>query len=114
MTIQSAIQSSIVDNSGNMPDKNPHVATAYDLLGDIAVTLSIELGRQQLTIHDLMRLDYGRVIDLAAKQDDLLAIHVNGKLFAKGELVRVGSQFGVKIIEIASVEKNDSGTPCND
>jgi flagellar motor switch protein FliN len=114
MASQSAMQSPLVHNSGNMPDKNPHAASAHDLLGDIAVTLSIELGRQQLTIHDLMKLDYGRVIDLAAKQDDLLAIHVNGKLFAKGELVRVGSQFGVKIIEIASVEKNDSGTPCND
>jgi flagellar motor switch protein FliN len=114
MANQSAMQSPLVHNSGNMPDKNPHAATAYDLLGDIAVTLSIELGRQQLTIHDLMKLDYGRVIDLATKQDDLLAIHVNGKPFAKGELVRVGSQFGVKIVEIASVDKNDSGKPCND
>lgn len=73
-----------------------------DLLRDIPVTLDARLGQAEMTVAELMALKSGSVVTLDRSVADHVDLHLNGVLVARGEIVAVGDQFGVRIIEIAS------------
>lgn len=75
------------------------------LLENIAVKLSVEVGRAELTIRDLLRLSEGSVIELDRLAGDPLEVLVNGTTIAKGEVVVVGDRFGIRFAEIIDPEK---------
>lgn len=75
------------------------------LLENIAVKLSVEVGRAELTIRDLLRLSEGSVIELDRLAGDPLDVLVNGTLIAKGEVVMVGERFGIRFGQIIDPEK---------
>lgn len=75
------------------------------LLENIAVRLSVEVGRAELTIRDLLRLSEGSVIELDRLAGDPLDVLVNGTAIAKGEVVVVGERFGIRFAEIIDPEK---------
>lgn len=75
------------------------------LLENIGVTLSVEVGRTQLTIRDLLRLSEGSVLELDRMAGDPLDVLVNGTAIAKGEVVMVGDRFGIRFGQIIDPEK---------
>jgi len=71
-----------------------------DLLDDLPVTFSVELGRTQQTLETAISLGEQSLIELDKQMGDPVDIKLNGKLFARGEVVTVGENFGVRITEI--------------
>ena len=75
------------------------------VLENIAVNLTVEVGRTEITIRDLLRLNEGSVVELDRLAGDPLDIMVNNTKIAKGEVVMVGERFGVRFGEIVDPEK---------
>ncbi|HEY4184715.1 MAG TPA: flagellar motor switch protein FliN [Polyangia bacterium] len=73
-----------------------------DLLLDVPLDLSVELGRARMTIQDLLGLGPGSVIELDKIAGEALDILVNDRLVARGEAVVVNDKFGVRITDIVS------------
>ncbi|MBA3937142.1 MAG: flagellar motor switch protein FliN [Planctomycetes bacterium] len=71
-----------------------------ELVRDIHVSLTVELGRTDMVIQDILELTPGKVIELDRLAGEPLDIVVNGKLLAKGEVVVVDENFGVRITSI--------------
>ncbi|WP_442903215.1 flagellar motor switch protein FliN [Gilliamella sp. wkB308] len=71
-----------------------------NLILDIPVHLSVELGRTKMTIKDLLNLTQGSVIALDGLAGEPLDILINGYLIAQGEIVVVGDNYGVRITDI--------------
>ena len=72
------------------------------LLGDISVNLSMEIGRTNITIAELLSLGKGSVVELQRMADEPLDILVNGTLVAHGEAVVVGERFGIRLTDVIS------------
>lgn len=69
---------------------------------DVPVTLSVEIGRSKVPIRELVSLNQGSVIELDREVSEPLDLLVNGKLMARGEVVVVDGQFGLRLIEVVS------------
>lgn len=75
-----------------------------NLVKDIPVTLSIELGRARMTLKELLELDQGAVVELDRMVDEPLDILVNGTLVAHGEVVVIDDTFGVRLTDVAATD----------
>ena len=73
-----------------------------DLILDIPLTVTVELGRSKMLINDLLQLGQGSVIELTKLAGEPLEVLVNQKLVARGEVVVVNEKFGVKLTDIVS------------
>lgn len=73
-----------------------------DLLLDVPLEITVELGRTRMTIQELIALSPGSVIELDKLAGEPLDIVVNGRLIARGEAVVVNDKFGIRITDIAS------------
>jgi len=73
-----------------------------DLLLDVPLDLSVELGRARMSIQDLLNLSPGSVIELDKIAGEALDILINGRLVARGEAVVVNDKFGIRISDIVS------------
>ncbi|MDX7990812.1 flagellar motor switch protein FliN [Xenorhabdus sp. Reich] len=71
-----------------------------DLIMDIPVKLSVELGRTKMTIKQLLKLSQGSVVSLDGLAGEPLDILINGYLIAQGEVVVVSDKYGVRITDI--------------
>ncbi len=75
---------------------------SLDLILDIPLTVSVELGRSKMLINDLLQLGQGSVIELTKLVGEPLEVLVNQKLVARGEVVVVNEKFGVRLTDIVS------------
>jgi flagellar motor switch protein FliN/FliY len=73
-----------------------------DFILDIPLKVSVELGRTQIIVKDLLQLGQGSVLELDKLAGEPLEILVNGKLVAKGEVVVVNEKFGIRLTDIIS------------
>lgn len=73
----------------------------FDFLKDVDVRLSVELGRADMKLKDVLALTEESVVALDRLTDELLDVSVNGKVIAKGEIVAQGNRFALRIVEIA-------------
>lgn len=73
-----------------------------DMILDIPLHLTVELGRTKLLVKDLLQLNQGAVVELGKLAGDLLDVFVNSKLVARGEAVVVNEKFGVRLVDIIS------------
>lgn len=73
-----------------------------DLLLDIPLEITIELGRTKMLINDLLKLGQGSVIELAKEAGDTLEILANNRLIAKGDVVVVNKKYGIRLTEVIS------------
>ena len=80
------------DNTGSLQD--------IDMIMDIPVKLTVELGRTKMTIKELLRLSQGSVVALDGLAGEPLDILINGYLIAQGEVVVVADKYGVRITDI--------------
>jgi flagellar motor switch protein FliN/FliY len=71
-----------------------------DLLLDVPVGLSVELGSCHLPMRDVLNLNIGSVVQLDKLADAPVELRVNDKLVARGEVVVVENRFGIKITEL--------------
>jgi flagellar motor switch protein FliN len=91
-----------------MADENTNNAEAgangrrLDLLLDVPLDVSVELGRARMSIQDLLNLSPGSVVELDKIAGEALDILINGRLVARGEAVVVNDKFGVRISDIVS------------
>ena len=86
------------------PDPVPGgaVPEQLDLVMDIPVTLSVELGRTKIQIRELLQLAQGSVVDLDRLAGEPMDVLVNGFLIARGEVVLVNDKFGIRLTDIVS------------
>ena len=73
-----------------------------DLLLDIPLEVTVELGRTRLELRELLALASGSVVELGKLAGESLDVLVNGKLVARGECVMVNDKFGVRLTDIVS------------
>jgi flagellar motor switch protein FliN len=73
-----------------------------DMIRDIPVQLSVELGRARITIRELLQLNQGSVVELESLAGEPMDIYVNGYLVAQGEVVVVGEKYGVRLTDIVT------------
>lgn len=73
-----------------------------DLILDIPVSVTVEIGRTKLTIRNLLQLNQGGIVPLDRLAGDPLDVLVNGTLVAHGEVVVVNDKFGVRLTDIVS------------
>ncbi len=84
------------------PGSGPGASSPLDLLGDVSLTVTVELGKVQMTMRDLLALREGSVIELDQIAGGPVDVLVNGKLVARGEVVVVGEELGVRVSAIVS------------
>ena len=73
-----------------------------DVILDIPVTLSMEIGRTEITINDLLQLGQGSVVELERLAGEPMDVMVNGTLIAHGEVVVVDEKFGIRLTDVVS------------
>lgn len=73
-----------------------------DLIMDIPLKVTVELGRTKMVVHDLLALGQGSVIELNKLAGEPMEVLVNDKLVARGEAVVVNEKFGVRLTDIIS------------
>jgi len=85
-----------------MKETNP---SNLDLVLDVPVSLTIELGSCRLPMKEVLQLNIGSVVQLDKQADAPVELSVNGKLIARGEVVVIEDRFGVKITEVIGAAK---------
>ena len=73
----------------------------FDFLKDVDVRLTVELGRTEMKLKDVLALNEESVVLLDRLTDELLDVMVNGTLIARGEIVAENGRFGLRIVELA-------------
>lgn len=77
-------------------------ANDLELIMDIPVNLSVELGRTKVTIKQLLELAQGSVVELDGLAGEPMNVHINGYLIAQGEVVVLDDKYGIRITEIVT------------
>ncbi|MDR7070663.1 flagellar motor switch protein FliN/FliY [Pseudoxanthomonas japonensis] len=78
------------------------VDMSLDVILDVPVTLSLEVGRTRMPIRNLLQLNQGSVVELERGAGEPLDVFVNGTLIAHGEVVVVNDRFGVRLTDVVS------------
>ena len=73
-----------------------------DVVLDIPVTLSMEVGRSRISIRNLLQLNQGSVVELERATGEPLDVYVNGTLVAHGEVVVINEKFGIRLTDVIS------------
>ncbi len=75
-------------------------ANNLDMILDIPVNLTVELGRTKIAIRNLLQLAQGSVVELDGLAGEPMSVLVNGTLVAQGEVVVVNDKFGIRLTDI--------------
>ena len=87
----------------------PEARPNFELLLDIPLEVTVEIGRTRLAIRELLQLGPGSVIELQKLAGETLDVLVNGKPIARGEAVMVSDRFGVRLTDVASPSDRIAG-----
>ena len=82
------------------PGAPPAAPADLDLLADVDLSVTVELGRVRLKVRDLLRLTEGSVVELNRAAGAPVDVLVNGSLVARGEVVVVEDELGVRVTEL--------------
>jgi flagellar motor switch protein FliN/FliY len=112
----SAMAEQAIAESGPVPVLDPQPAQIFpsfgedggkatmmnelDMILDIPIQLSVELGRARITIRNLLQLAHGSVVELDTMAGEPMSVFVNGTLIAQGEVVVVNDKFGIRLTDI--------------
>ncbi len=86
-------------HEGQMKDVN------IDVILDVPVTLSMEVGRTRIPIRNLLQLNQGSVVELERAAGEPLDVYINGTLIAHGEVVVVNEKFGIRLTDVISPQE---------
>ena len=81
---------------------DPNREVNLDVILDVPVTLSMEVGRTRIPIRNLLQLNQGSVVELERAAGEPLDVYVNDTLIAQGEVVVVNDRFGVRLTDVVS------------
>lgn len=84
---------------------------ALQRLGEVSVLLSVELGRTDMALRDVIALREGSVVSLDRLTDELLDITANGQVIAQGEVIAQDGKFALRIVNLANGEENRRSAP---
>ncbi|MCI0668645.1 MAG: flagellar motor switch protein FliN [Methylococcaceae bacterium] len=73
-----------------------------DMILDVPVTISMEIGRTRINIRNLLQLNQGSVVELDRLAGEPMDVLVNGTLIAHGEVVVVNDKFGIRLTDVIS------------
>lgn len=73
-----------------------------EFLYDVPLQVSVEVGRSKILLRDLLKMGEGHIIELDKTAGEPLDIYVNSRLIARGEAVRIGDKFGIKLTDVIS------------
>ena len=76
-----------------------------DLILDVSLNLTLEVGRTRINVRDLLGLSQGSVVELDKLAGEPLDVLVNGTLIAHGEVVVVNEKFGIRLLDVVSPTK---------
>jgi len=82
-------------------------SSAINMLMDVNLLFTVELGRTQLSVKNVLELQKGSVVELTKVAGEAVDIYVNEHLMARGEVVVVDDKFGVRITELISPETKE-------
>ncbi|KAB7627174.1 flagellar motor switch protein FliN [Alkalilimnicola sp. S0819] len=88
----------LTDDAGSLGDEEANL----DVILDIPVTLSMEIGRTRINIRNLLQLNQGSVVELDRLAGEPLDVLVNGTLIAHGEVVVVNERFGIRLTDVVT------------
>ena len=88
--------------SRSAEDMDPGDSPNLDVILDIPVTISMEVGNTEITIRNLLQLNQGSVVELDRLAGEPLDVLVNGTLIAHGEVVMVNEKFGIRLTDVIS------------
>jgi flagellar motor switch protein FliN/FliY len=77
----------------------------FDMIMDIPVSLTVELGRTKISIRNLLQLAHGSVVELDGLAGEPMDVLVNGTLIAQGEVVVVNEKFGIRLTDIITPQE---------
>jgi len=86
------------DTSGGLVEDDANL----EIILDIPVTISMEIGRTQISIRNLLQLNQGSVVELDRLAGEPMDVRVNGTLVAHGEVVVVNEKFGIRLTDVIS------------
>jgi flagellar motor switch protein FliN/FliY len=86
----------------DVPEAGANRELNLDVVLDIPVTLSMEVGRSRISIRNLLQLNQGSVVELDRTTGEPLDVYVNGTLIAHGEVVVVNDKFGIRLTDVIS------------
>lgn len=89
----------IFPNFGD-PQPKAGIMNDFDMILDIPVQLTVELGRTKISIRNLLQLAHGSVVELDGMAGEPMDVLVNGTLIAQGEVVVVNEKFGIRLTDI--------------
>lgn len=89
-------------NFGEAPEGVASNDVNLDVILDVSVTLSMEVGRARVPIRNLLQLNQGSVVELERTAGEPLDVYANGTLIAHGEVVVVNERFGVRLTDVVS------------
>jgi flagellar motor switch protein FliN/FliY len=77
----------------------------FDMIMDIPVALTVELGRTKIPIRNLLQLAHGSIVELDGLAGEPMDILINGTLIAQGEVVVVNEKFGIRLTDIITPQE---------
>ena len=77
----------------------------FDMILDIPVDLTVELGRTKISIRNLLQLAHGSVVELEGMAGEPMDVLVNGTLIAQGEVVVVNEKFGIRLTDVITQQE---------
>ena len=80
---------------------------SIDMLMDVPLRVTVELGRTQMSVRQVLDLQNGAVVELDRMAGEAVDVLVNDKLMARGEVVVVDDKFGIRITEIVTAARHD-------
>lgn len=98
----------LADFTALVEDAAAPVTRSLDLLHDVEMVVTVELGRTRMAVRDLLSLTPGAVVELDRAAGSPVDVLVNGKLIARGEVVVIDDDFGIRISEIIGMQANRS------
>lgn len=92
------------DQTSHTPDNTPRTAADLQAVFDVPVKVSAVLGRSQMEVSELLKLEQGTIVELDRKIGEPIDIFINDRLVARGEVVLMENRLGVTMTEIIKAD----------
>ncbi|MCL2655963.1 MAG: flagellar motor switch protein FliN [Betaproteobacteria bacterium] len=99
-SVQPAATKAPFQDFSHQPADKASSMNDFDMILDIPVQITVELGRTKLSIRNLLQLAHGSVVELDTLAGEPMDVLVNGTLIAQGEVVVVNDKFGIRLTDI--------------
>lgn len=104
-TASAAKPAQIFESLGSDPASGSGTVQGFEMIMDIPVHLTVELGRTRISIRNLLQLAHGSVVELDGMAGEPMDVLVNGTLIAQGEVVVVNDKFGIRLTDIITPQE---------